>query len=88
MLQLDAKFAGLGAENAPGQEVRQNVDDLKSVMRGDVLPGIPVDFTHGDVDAFTPTPGARDAWQEGYDVGGAQAYTEYRGDAAIRTQVA
>lgn len=88
MVKLDAKFAGLGAENAPGQEVRQNVDDLKTVMRGDVLPGIPVDFTHGDVDAFTPTPGAREAWESGFSVGGAQAYTEYRGDAGIREQLA
>ena len=31
MSNLEAKFADLGAENAPGQEVRQNADDLKSV---------------------------------------------------------
>lgn len=88
MVKLDAKFAGLGADNAPGQEVRQNADDLASVMRGDVLPGTPVDFSHGDVDAFDPTPGAREAWMEGFETGGAQAYTEYRGDAAIRADVA
>lgn len=88
MLQLDAKFAGLGADNAPGQEVRQNADDLKSVMRGDTIPGVPVDFSHGDVDAFAPTPGAREAWMDGFEVGGTQAYTEYRGDAAIRADVA
>ena len=88
MVKLDAKFAGLGADNAPGQEVRQNADDLASVMRGDVLPGTPVDFSHGDVDAFDPTPGAREAWMEGFEIGGAQAYTEYRGDAAIRADVA
>lgn len=88
MSKLDTKFAGLGADNAPGQEVRQNTDDLKSVMRGDTLPGTPVDFSHGDVDAFAPTPGAREAWMNGFEVGGAQAYTEYRGDAAIRADVA
>lgn len=88
MSNLDAKFAGLGAENAPGQEVRQNADDLKSIMRGDIIAGRPVDFSHGDVDAFEPTPGARAAWESGYEVGGAQAYTEYRGDAAIRGDVA
>ncbi len=88
MGNLDAKFAGLGADNAPGQEVRQGVDDLKTVMRGDVIPGRPVDFSHGDVDAFAPTPGARAAWERGYEVGGAQAYTEYRGDAGIRDRVA
>ena len=88
MSNLDMKFAGLGADNAPGQEVRQNADDLKSVMRGDVLTGRAVDFSHGDVDAFAPAPGARDAWERGYEVGGAQAYTEYRGDADIRADVA
>lgn len=88
MSKLDAKFAGLGAENAPGQEVRQSADDLKTVMRGDTLPGTPVDFSHGDVDAFTPTPGAFNAWADGYGLGGKQAYTEYRGDADIRAQVA
>jgi aspartate/methionine/tyrosine aminotransferase len=88
MSNLDDKFAGLGADNAPGQEVRQNADDLKSVLRGDVITGRPVDFSHGDVDAFAPTPGAREAWEHGYEVGGAQAYTEYRGDAGIRARVA
>jgi aspartate/methionine/tyrosine aminotransferase len=88
MSNLEAKFAGLGAENAPGQEVRQGSDDLKSVMRGGVIAGRPVDFSHGDVDAFAPTPGARAAWERGYEVGGTQAYTEYRGDAGIRADVA
>jgi aspartate/methionine/tyrosine aminotransferase len=88
MSNLDQKFAGLGAENAPGQEVRQNADDLKPILRGDVIAGRPVDFSHGDVDAFAPTPGAREAWAHGYEVGGAQAYTEYRGDAGIRAGVA
>ena len=87
MSNLEAKFAGLGAENAPGQEVRQNADDLKAVMRGDVIPGRAVDFSHGDVDAFAPTPDARKAWEAGYDLGGAQAYTEYRGATEIRADV-
>ncbi len=88
MSSLDAKFARLGADNAPGQEVRQNADDLKSVMRGEMIPGVPVDFSHGDVDAFEPTPGARAAWEDGFEAGGAQAYTEYRGAASIRDDVA
>ncbi len=88
MSRLDAKFARLGAENAPGQEARQTGDDLQSVMRGDILSGVPVDFSHGDVDAFTPTPGARDAWEAGFATGGAQAYTEYRGAAGLREDVA
>lgn len=88
MSSLDAKFARLGADNAPGQEVRQNADDLKSVMRGDMIPGVPVDFSHGDVDAFEPTPGARAAWEKGFEAGATQAYTEYRGAATIRQDVA
>jgi len=88
MSNLDEKFAGLGADNAPGQEARQNGDDLQSVMRGEIIAGRPVDFSHGDVDAFSPTPGAREAWVRDYETGGTQAYTEYRGDAAIRAEVA
>lgn len=83
---ITEKFAKLGVDNAPGQEVRQRVDDLK--MIGDKIEGIPVDFSHGDVDAFTPTPGALEAFLEGYKVGGAQAYTEYRGKGFLREQIA
>lgn len=50
--------------------------------------GTPVDFSHGDVDAHPPTPGSAEAWQSGFEVGGQQAYTEYRGAAAIREKVA
>ena len=51
---ITEKFAKLGVDSAPGQELRQSVDNLK--MIGDKIEGIPVDFSHGDVDAFTPTP--------------------------------
>ncbi|KPM33097.1 Aspartate aminotransferase [Croceitalea dokdonensis DOKDO 023] len=85
---LDRKFKTLEAENAPGQEVRQSTGDLKTLVRGEMLDGIPVDFSHGDVNAFEPTPGALEAWQNGYAVGGEQAYTEYRGDAQIRKNLA
>lgn len=88
METLDRKFMALGADNAPGQEARQDNSALETVTRGDKLDGIPVDFSHGDVDAFPPTPGAFDAWQKGYDRGGQQAYTEYRGDGDIRRDVA
>ena len=88
MTSLEQKFVGLGAENAPGQEVRQDTSHLDAQMRGPKIDGTPVDFSHGDVDAFPPTPGAREAWEAGYDVGSKQAYTEYRGDAAIRERVA
>ena len=38
--------------------------------------------------AFPPAPGALDAFIEGEGRGGAQAYTEYRGGAEVREQVA
>lgn len=88
METLDRKFLELGADNAPGQEVRQDNKALISLALGENLDGVPVDFSHGDVDAFPPTPGALEAWQTGYDRGGQQAYTEYRGDSDIRDDVA
>ncbi len=88
MISLEDKFKALEAKNAPGQEVRQDLSDLNTIMRGEKLAGTPVDFSHGDVDAFPPTPGAREAWDNGFHQGGSQAYTEYRGDATIRKQVA
>ncbi len=83
---ITEKFAKLGVDSAPGQELRQKVDNLK--MIGEKIEGIPVDFSHGDVDAFTPTPGAIEAFMEGYKKGGFQAYTEYRGKEFLREQVA
>src|SRR5699024_5040194 len=83
---IEKKFLKLGAEYAPGQEVRQQVDDI--VLKGDKIPGELVDFSHGDVDAFTPIPGAQEAFQEGYVIGGKQAYTEYRGSIHIREKLA
>ncbi len=88
MLTLDEKFSALETEHAPGQEARQNVGDLDDLMRGDLLQGTPVDFSHGNVDAFPPTPGALDAWNHGFARGAEQAYTEYRGAAPIRECVA
>lgn len=87
-MTLDEKFKALEAENAPGQEVRQHTGDLNSIMQGEKLDGVPVDFSHGDVDAFPPTPGAEQAWKNGFDEGGVQAYTEYRGAAEIRNGLA
>src|SRR5690349_5857536 len=90
MSALEAKFAKLGTEHAPGQEVRQG-DPLSGVaLRGGPLPGVVVDFSHGDVNdtGFPPAPGALDAFIAGEHRGGAQAYTEYRGGAQVREQVA
>ena len=58
MMTLDEKFKALEADNAPGQEVRQEIGDLNAIMRGGKFGGIPVDFSHGDVDAFPPFPGS------------------------------
>ena len=88
MITLDEKFRALEAENAPGQEVRQETGDLNALMRGEILEGVPVDFSHGDVDAFPPTPGSEKAWKEGFEIGGHQAYTEYRGASQIREGLA
>lgn len=83
---ITEKFAKLGVDNAPGQEGRQKNDTLP--MKGDLLPGTAVDFSHGDVDAFTPIPGTLDTFIAGVTEGGAQAYTEYRGRASIRQYLA
>jgi aspartate/methionine/tyrosine aminotransferase len=88
MMTLDEKFRALEADNAPGQEVRQETSKLNEIMRGEKYSGIPVDFSHGDVDAFPPTPGSSEAWKNGFDKGGQQAYTEYRGAAQIRESLA
>jgi len=86
MSLLDGKFLKLGAEYAPGQEVRQNTKKVK--LRGEIIPGTAVDFSHGDVDAFEPTPSSLDLFIEGVQIGGKQAYTEYRGSQSIRENVA
>ncbi len=88
MITLNDKFKALEADNAPGQEVRQELVDLNIIMRGEKLHGVPVDFSHGDVNAFPPTPGSDGAWKDGFNKGGSQAYTEYRGAAEIRNKLA
>lgn len=83
---LSEKFARLGVDNAPGQELHQQGTSVE--LRGEPLTGTHVDFSHGDVDAFTPTPGAFEAFEEGFREGGKQAYTEYSGRAEIRKELA
>ncbi len=87
---IEEKFAKLGTDHAPGQEVRQGNDVSDAALRGEPLPGTPVDFSHGDVNdtAFAPTPGAFEQFVEGVHRGGSQAYTEYRGGAELRERVA
>ncbi len=90
MTLIEEKFAKLGTDHAPGQEVRQGGGTADADLRGDVVPGTPVDFSHGDVndEAFAPTPGALEEFVEGVRRGGPQAYTEYRGGAELRDRVA
>lgn len=83
---LSEKFLKLGVENAPGQEVRQNTSEIK--LCGEKLSGTPVDFSHGDVDAFEPIPGTLDVFIAGVHLGAKQAYTEYRGSKPIREDAA
>lgn len=87
-MTIQSKFSRLGTDAAPGQEVRQLSGSLDSVLRGDTIAGRPVDFSHGDVDAFTPTPHSFEVFSAGVEAGGKQAYTEYRGDLGIREELA
>lgn len=86
-MNIIAKFEKLGVDAAPGQEVRLGIT-AGAWMIGEPLSGIPVDFSHGDVDAHDPPPEAFDAFIAGVKAGGAQAYTEYRGAVSIRESVA
>jgi aspartate/methionine/tyrosine aminotransferase len=88
MMTLDEKFRALKVDNAPGQQIRQVTSNLKEIIRGGKYSGIPVDFSHGDVDAFPPTPGSLQAWKNGFDRGAKQAYTEYRGGLQVRQGLA
>ena len=83
---ITAKFARLGCDNAPGQEALQKSEALD--IRGERIEGRAVDFSHGDVDAFEPLPGSFEAFSKGFEIGGKQAYTEYRGKELIREDVA
>jgi aspartate/methionine/tyrosine aminotransferase len=87
-MSVQTKFSRLGTDNAPGQAVRQQMTDMADMLRGETLPGRPVDFSHGDVDAFPPPSRSFEVFAEGVAIGGQQAYTEYRGDIGIREQVA
>jgi aspartate/methionine/tyrosine aminotransferase len=90
MSSIEQKFAKLATDHAPGQEVRQVDDASDTPLRGDPIPGVPVDFSHGDVNetAFGPTPGALEEFVEGVRRGGSQAYTEYRGGSELRDRLA
>lgn len=87
-MSLQERFLKLGTDHAPGQEARSRSSLRKAAMLGGPIEGQPVDFSHGDVDAFQPSPGSFEAFSDGVAIGGEQAYTEYRGHFAIREAVA
>jgi len=88
MSLISEKFLKLGCDNAPGQEGRQHVSEIQ--FRGEKISGVPVDFSHGDVNAnaFEPTPGALEEFVAGVHRGGEVAYTEYRGSRSVREDLA
>ena len=86
MDNLIDKFSKLGVDNAPGQEITQAEEGLHLI--GEKIPGKAVDFSHGDVNAFEPIPGTLDNFLKGVQLGGEQAYTEYKGKNSIREAVA
>ncbi len=87
MSSIDKIFGKLDAALAPGQEKRLNFDEIE--LKGEIVPGQPVDFSHGDVDAFAPIPGALENFNYGVrEIGATQAYTVYRGRDDIRRDVA
>lgn len=85
-MTISQKFERLATDNAPGQEVRHAAE--AGFLVGEVLSGEPVDFSHWDVNAHAPIPGAFNAYLDGFARGGAQAYTDYRDDATIREELA
>ncbi len=86
MDNLTDTFSKLGVDHAPGQEITQAEQEFYFI--GEKLPGKAVDFSHGDVNAFEPIPGTLDALVKGVQLGGEQAYTEYKGKKSIRETVA
>jgi hypothetical protein len=87
-MSLQEKFLKLWHGPGSGQEIRHQTSPADAATLGEPLEGLPVDFSHGDVDAFQPSPGSFEALSDGVAIGGKQAYTEYRGDDATREAVA
>ena len=86
MSMVEEKFKKLGVENAPGQELLQK--GVKLDLKGEKILGEKIDFSHGDVDAHKPLPNSLELFIEGFNKGGIQAYTEYKGNKEIREYMA
>src|SRR5690625_4505983 len=84
MVLLDEKFKRISSAAGPGDEIK-----LKNTEgRHSDFPGEPVDFSHGDVDAFKPIENSLHTFIDGFHLGAKQAYTEYRGSLSIRENLA
>ncbi|AFP40420.1 Aspartate aminotransferase [Mycolicibacterium smegmatis MC2 155] len=71
----------LDISSSPGQE--------KSLATATARPvGDGTDFSHGDVGAFLPAPGAFDLYREAFADGRRYAYSPYRGHDDVREHVA
>jgi aspartate/methionine/tyrosine aminotransferase len=79
---MPRRLRGIQIAQSPGQRrVELGPDDAFTTM-------VPVDFSHGDVDAFPPHPGAARAFNAALAEGGRAAYTRYRGNANVREGLA
>ena len=83
---LEEKFKRINSESAPGQEVRNKNTETR--LDVNAFKKTPIDFSHGDVDAFQPVSASIELFTDGFEVGGKQAYTEYRGKMEIREELA
>ncbi|AWT55026.1 pyridoxal phosphate-dependent aminotransferase [Mycolicibacterium smegmatis] len=72
---------GLDISSSPGQEKSLSVAAACPVGDG-------VDFSHGDVGAFPPIPGAFDLYRQAVADGRRYAYSRYRGHGEVREHVA
>src|SRR5699024_10024299 len=91
MNSIEEKFLKLDDEFAPGQESKQKETNIQlpTELPFEKTNYSPIDFSHGNLEAFKPIPTAMEKFIEGFYVGGSkQAYTEYRGDAYLRSNVA
>ena len=59
-MDIREKFETLGVDHAPGQEKIVEMPE-----RGMAFFDMPVDFSHGDVNAHTPIPGSAHIFQCG-----------------------
>ena len=82
-MDIREKFETLGVDHAPGQEKIVEMPE-----RGMAFFDMPVDFSHGDVNAHTPIPGSAHIFQCGVEEGAVQAYTPYKGRKQILYHVA